>query len=179
MTKAFLAILAIFIIAALMGHCREASAKDYYMDLGLSIEDENSYVPHIKILKAATQDDTVHIRLANFGGNIWVGAILFNAIELSQAHVVMDVEAPSFSMGAMLACAGDEINVQPYSWLMYHAGSSILMGKTSDSVAMLNAANRLSRKMMQQCTKLGILTESQITEIENGRDIYVFPEDIK
>ena|SRR3990167_1232156 len=186
MKKAFIAIIALFLVAGIMGKCRastipdEAPPKTYYFDLGEQIvHDVDAYFPLLQGLSIARAQDTVVIRVANFGGSLWVGAILFNSIQSSKAYVIMDVVAPSFSMGAMLACAGKEIRLHPYSMLMYHSGSTQQEGKVSEIQASLNASERLVRKMFAQCLRFGILTQEQINEILNGKDIYVFPEDLK
>lgn len=189
MKKSMLAILCIFLLAAVLGHCRRANAtealplvegKIFHLDFGNEIVFEREmYTRHLKLLNIATEKDIVYIHMANFGGSVWTGALLFNAIKLSKAKVITIVEAPSFSMGALLACAGDEIQFQPFSLLMFHTYSASVHGKGNEIKEQVLAFDRLTANMMQECVRFGILSKQDILNIQNGQDKYVFPQDIK
>lgn len=152
---------------------------NYIVDLGSEIKDQSAYVDIADKMKSLSKEDQITLKLHNYGGSSIGLMYLYNALEASKAHVIADVDGPSFSAGAMLACAADEIKVEPYSMLMYHIGSlTVGETKTSDLTSLMKGLDKLSDKVWNKCIDKNILTKEQVKDIKNGHDLYLFPEDI-
>lgn len=130
-------------------------------------------------LENLKKGDTLILRFSNYGGSVYTGAALFNAITQTKAHVKAIIEAPSFSMGAMLPCTADEIDLKPFSFLMYHDYSGGAQGKGSEMREMIKGFDTLVVKMLTEWVNRGILTNSEVKDIKDGKDIYKHPEDLK
>lgn len=154
------------------------SGSEIHIDFKESIVGIAEYKKVIKIIQEAPKEKTIVLHLANFGGLVHTGAALFNALESTKATIKAIIDAPSFSMGAMLACTASEVNIRPYSFLMYHDYSMGAQGKGSEIRGYTQATDKLANKMLQKCVKLGILTNEQIKLIQGGNDVYIHPEDL-
>lgn len=72
------------------------------------------------VLKLADSNDTVHLDIASNGGYAIEGFKLVNAIFAAKATVVTDVNLQAFSAGAIIAMAGDRLEVAPASVFLFH-----------------------------------------------------------
>jgi ATP-dependent protease ClpP protease subunit len=159
----------------------ELRKKDgtFHVYLSSSIEKQSGYKDLVRGLRLLTKEDTVVLHLANFGGFVQTGVMIINAMKASKAHIIANVEAPSYSMGALIACAGDEIKMEPYSFLMFHDYSGDFAGKGSEAGDMIRALDKMSLNLlMNECVPKGILTEEQANSILRGVDVYVHPDTI-
>jgi ATP-dependent protease ClpP protease subunit len=161
---------------ATLGYSLAKIGGDYHVYLGTAIGSAYYYQDLIRGLGLLDTDDTVIIHMANYGGQVHSGVRIINAMKSSPAVVKVVVEGPSYSMGALITCAADEVIMHPYTYLMFHHYSGTFSGKGSDSRALIKALDRLSYDlMMNECVPKGILTPQQVTDILNGKDVYAHP----
>lgn len=138
-----------------------------------------NYSDLMKGLRALPNSATVVIYLANFGGYVHSGVQIINAMKDSRANIITKVVGPTYSMGALIACAGDKVIVDDYAWLMFHHYSGSFSGKGSESREMIKAFDTLGKTLMkQECVAKGILTNEQVQDINNGIDVYIHGSDI-
>lgn len=97
----------------------------------------------------------------------------------TKAEAKAIIEAPSFSMGAMLPCVADSVEMQPFSFLMCHDYSGGMQGKGSEMREQIKGFDTLVLKMLDSCVKHGILTEQDKFNIKDGKDVYIHPENLK
>lgn len=162
------------------GYVLERDGCNYNFYMSDEIGDVSNYEDMIKGLKALPEGTTVTLHLANFGGYVHTGVQIINAMKASKAHTIAEVEGPSYSMGALIACAANELQLHPYAFLMFHDYSGGFRGKGSESREMIKAFDTLSRNLMtQECQAKGILTKEQVDAVSSGSDIYIHPADIK
>lgn len=152
--------------------------QKFDVHLSESVDWLPKYKGLIKFFGKRKLGDHVTLHIANYGGYIWTGAALFNAIDRSNAHVKVVVGAPSYSMGAMLSCSGDELDLQPYSFLMFHTYRGSANGNGAEIRTKALAMDRLAKKIFATCVEKGVLSNKQVTDILNGKDTYIFPADI-
>lgn len=153
--------------------------KEIHVDFLRQITNIDNYEGLIKLVNELKKDDKLVLHFSNFGGSVYTGAALFNALTLTEADVHAIIEAPSFSMGAMLPCAADTIELKPFSFLMYHDYSGGMRGKGSEMREQIKGFDTLVLKMLDECVKHDILNEEQKMDIKDGKDIYIHPEDMK
>ena len=153
------------------------SVYDVY--LGSVVDSVDHYKDLIKGIKSLKSTDTIVIHMANYGGSVMTGVQIINAMKVSKAKVIVELEGPSYSMGALLTCAADDIIYHDYTYLMFHTFSGGFQGKASDSEKHMKAIAKMIVDVLQsECKPKGILTDRQIEDIMNGVDVYVHPKDI-
>ncbi len=132
------------------------------------------------ILSKATSDQTFIFHIAGYGGSTDAGTQLMWYIQNTKANTVMRVEAPSYSMHAMLVCSGKHIEALPNTYLMFHDYSIGYEGKANEALKMIEASNHQLKKVMQDtCLKRKLLTKNEVEAImTNGTDIYVHDDEI-
>jgi len=155
----------------------DAYVYDIYFSPTIT-NDISDYHELVTLLQKLGYLDDVVVHMSNFGGSVWTGAYLFNAISTTNARTRTIVESPSFSMGAMLSCATDSVTIQPMSFLMYHTYSAIMQGNGVSIRESAKAWEKLGRTMMNRCVDVGVLTKDQINQILDGKDTYIFAEDL-
>lgn len=152
----------------------------YRVDMGTEVGGNlTDYVKLYNFFNSLSESDTVTLSLHNFGGSVASGLIVMNALKTTKAHTIAEVNGISASMGALIACGAEKVDMKPYSFLMFHNGEIAVGGKTSDNMYLLKAVERLDRYMLGSCVQHGILTKSEINDIIAGIDIYKFKDDIK
>ena len=150
-------------------------------DLGLQITNATDYKDMVDSLLSLRPQDIAVFKLHNYGGSVAGLMYLLNILDRVKSHKIADVDGPTFSAGAQLACAMDEVKLGQYSYLMFHAGSISFPPdtKTSDITHFIEANKVVDAKLMDLCIKKKILTKEQAADVMKGIDIYVFPEDLK
>jgi ATP-dependent protease ClpP protease subunit len=151
----------------------------YHVYFSSSIGDQTGYADLVKGLRKLKKEDTVVLHLANFGGLVHSGVLIINAMKDSAATITAKLDAPSYSMGALIACAADKLTAGKYSFLMFHDYSGEFSGKGAESLELIKALDILSTNLMvDECVAKGILTSEQVTEILKGVDVYVHADAI-
>jgi ATP-dependent protease ClpP protease subunit len=105
------------------GLYRLVGAKIIDIRIKSIIEEQDTVRAIVKALQEASRFDVVKFHIAGVGGEVDTVLNLINNVKATKAHVIMIVEAPSYSGHAYLALFGDELIMRPYSSLMFHTSS--------------------------------------------------------
>lgn len=156
-------------------HKGSANLFDVY--LSEAIDAPEKYAKLVSFLRSVTQLDEVRFYINCPGGRVDAGLQLLNAIQDCEAHVVMILDGEAYSMAAYFMFAGDEIVVNDNSMLMIHNYSGGQIGKGGDLLNSAEAYNKLSKKLMKKYFS-GFLTEQEMADVLNGKDMYLDPEEM-
>lgn len=77
---------------------------------------------------------TVHVNSP--GGEIFEGIAIYNALRSHPASVTVRVDGIAASIASVIAQAGDQRVMQPFSQMMIHEGSGLCWGDAADMLAM-------------------------------------------
>lgn len=100
-------------------------SNQYHVYLGDEIhEDVPGYEKLKSLLLSLSEKDTVIFHMANYGGSVEAGFIILNGIALTKAKTIAKIESGVYSMGTAIACATDEIQFDPYSYIMFHRANN-------------------------------------------------------
>lgn len=158
----------------------KTDTNSFEVDLREGVMDSTLfYVPLNDFLKNRKSSDTITFMIHNMGGSVDAGAYIFNAIKETKAQTISVVDGPTYSMGAILACSTQKIEVKSTASLMYHSGSGNPGGNTGENRLAYNNVERLFRLMYKDCVIKKIMTEQQVTNAINGYDVYIYAEDLK
>ncbi|MGP1500759.1 MAG: Clp protease ClpP [Bergeyella cardium] len=89
--------------------------------------------------KMEKQYDDITIKIHTYGGSVFDGNIMCNAIERSKANISIEVIGVAASMGAILTMSSKNVKIVENGFLMLHAPHSYTTGdaKTHESTAKL------------------------------------------
>lgn len=147
--------------------------KVHHIYLPAIIQDD-PFADEIKLLRDANENDIVVIHLAGYGGSVLTGTKLVNAIKSSPAHVHMSVDAPVYSMHALLACAGDTVYIQNRTFLMFHTYQT--RGFLTPEQAETYDAH--AYQIMGMCYDKNILTFNEIVSmIKDKQEVYLLSQE--
>ena len=151
----------------------KATKSTHDIFLSDSIESEvPEYFELLHFLSTVSASDTVKVHLMNYGGDCKVGLNLCHCFRNCSAHVIMEVDAPSYSMGAILALSGHELKMKPGTFLMFHNYSGGRSGKGAELVkSVLESQRWLHDSFTYFCRPF--LTASEMNKIKKDEDVYI------
>lgn len=88
------------------------------------IKDEKVFTQLIYELSTATKYDSFTFHIAGVGGQVDTAFLIINNIKSTKAHTKMIVEEPSYSGHSFIALAGNELEMMPFTYLMFHTTSA-------------------------------------------------------
>lgn len=135
--------------------------------------DLNSYFDLMQLLDHdAKQGDVVHIKLANYGGDLHSGIALAHAVKNCNAAVMVHAISSCYSMAAILALCGDGLIIYPGNYLMFHNYSGGEVGKAGE----IETSNKANQRSWEEALKYfchPFLTYDEIKSIMDDKDRYV------
>ena len=144
----------------------------YNVYLSESIENNFKYTDLLHTLRHIKADDEVRIYMANYGGQCSTGFQLVNAIRECKAPVHMVLDAPSYSMGAILALSGKSLTMNPGTFLMFHNYTSFDMGKGAElHMAVNHYFDHFHRHLKTICGPF--LTNKELRHLQKDNDLYI------
>ena len=149
----------------------------HHIYLSNSIENESlEYFELLKLLNEAHPTDQLYLHLANFGGACHTGMMLAHAIRNCAATAIVIVEAPCYSMGAIIALSGLALVMRPGTFLMFHNYSTVESGKGGEVKAAVTEYSRhFVASIKYFCTPF--LTTKEIKTLQKDEDIYIHADD--
>ena len=82
----------------------------------------NKFLKAMCLLENANTNP-IRIILKSIGGDIFNGMAIFDSIQQSKCHMLMEVYGAAMSMGGVILQAADERVMQPHALLMLHDGT--------------------------------------------------------
>lgn len=154
----------------------EGKPNTYDVFLGQEIGPAAAYQEIAQVVTSMRPDIALEVYLYGYGGDVFGGQVLMNAFNETPASVHMIVTQPVFSMHAVLACASHKLTMKPGTFLMFHDASASFSGKLSETEAFIKALRELDTRLLKICITRGILTDQEVKEIKQGRDVYLSKE---
>ncbi len=142
-------------------------------------DDSADYTDLIHFLSdKVSPDDIIQLHLANLGGSTHSGVMLAHAIKRCQATVLISVEAPCYSMGAIIALTGDALTMRPGTFLMFHNYSGGFYGKGREIVDLVTTFNvHIVDSLKHFCYPF--LSKKEINVLAKDQDVYVMSTEEK
>lgn len=152
-----------------------------YDVIGLSYWTEGVTAKEIVLALAQIgADDEIHVRINTRGGSHDDGIAIYNALANHTGKVVIKVEGYAASMGSVIACASDDVQVYETALFMLHRASTYCYGNTND---MLEAAEALKAADNSLATayarKTGKKADEILVFLDEKRDTWLTPEEAK
>jgi ATP-dependent protease ClpP protease subunit len=128
----------------------------------------------LKALRESQDGDHIIINIESPGGDADVGFRLVRAIKGSLAQVHMVVTGPCYSMGSILALAGESLTMGEDTFLMFHTFSYSSGYHKSGDVSKLVEATDKSCKEQFRKSCAPFLTDKEMSSLHDGADLYVW-----
>ena len=136
-----------------------------------------SYSKLFDMLRHLSENDIVKMYVNSFGGNMFTGVQLINAMQASPAHIITILDGAAMSLAPLILFAGDSIEITEQSIIMFHDYSSPNGGKGSEQLTSATAMNHFYKDMLMKYAR-PFLTEEEIEPIVRGQDCYFNSEQI-
>ena len=148
---------------------------EYYLvdDIG----EASDYIELCDVLRSASPNDEVIIRINSGGGSLATANMIVNAIRESQAHVHGFIESTCASAATLIYLACHSYSLSEDADMMVHTSSSMYGGKEHEQHSYVTFSRKKIHKMVRD-RYAGFLTEKEIENVLNGQDYYFDSEDI-
>ena len=133
--------------------------------------DINEYVNMITILDLAEANDVINIFLNTPGGALDTTISIIHAMMRSKATIVCHADGMVASAGTLIFFAARNYTIYPYANFMFHDGAMGTQGKINESMKNVSATSKLIERLARDMYG-AVFTESEITDILEGRDYY-------
>ena len=147
---------------------------DYY--LINEIEDIEDYIDFLRALGECHPNDTVDVHINCFGGAMYAGYHLFDALVDCPATINMHVDGFCASAASTILMAGDNFDFAPHACVMVHSMSAMFYGKWHEMTARLEFDKTWFEKSAREIYK-GFMTEEEIEDMIKGKDFWFTSEE--
>lgn len=148
---------------------------DYY--LTGSIGDAEDYLDLCNILRSATSQDEVVIRINSGGGQVHTGNMIINAINESEANVIGFIESMCGSMATFIFLACDTWGVSDAAEFFCHTVSYGSWGKENENFAQVDFFRKQYNGLLRKRYN-SFLSDEQIENVIKGEDIWLNADEI-
>lgn len=142
------------------------------------IEEFDHYEDFMRNMCLYTESDVVNIHINCPGGRIDIAAALIDSMQGTKAKVRCILEQPSYSMGAIIALCGDELIMNPNTFLMFHNYSGGVGGKGSEMTQMVMHNDLYVNTLFENLCH-PFLTKKELARINNDGDLYIYANDVE
>jgi len=148
---------------------------EYYLvdDIG----EASDYIELCDVLRSASPNDEILIRINSGGGSLATANMVVNAIRESQAHVHGFIESTCASAATLIYLACHSYSLSEDADMMIHTSSSLYGGKEHEQHSYVTFSRKKIHKMVRN-RYAGFLTEKEIENVLNGQDYYFDSEEI-
>ena len=148
---------------------------EYYLvdDIG----EASDYIELCDVLRSASPNDEILIRINSGGGSLATANMVVNAIRESQAHVHGFIESTCASAATLIYLACHSYSLSEDADMMIHTSSSLYGGKEHEQHSYVTFSRKKIHKMVRD-RYAGFLTEKEIENVLNGQDYYFDSEEI-
>ena len=148
---------------------------EYYLvdDIG----EASDYIELCDVLRSASPNDEILIRINSGGGSLATANMIVNAIRESQAHVHGFIESTCASAATLIYLACHSYSLSEDADMMVHTSSSMYGGKEHEQHSYVTFSRKKIHKMVRD-RYAGFLTEKEIENVLNGQDYYFDSEEI-
>lgn len=140
------------------------------------IDNFDDFKDLIAAFQEAQEGDGIMLKLNCPGGRVDVGMMIVQAMQESKATIVCNVVAPCYSMGSLIAIAGDYTVMKKHTFLMFHTYFAGYGGKSGDMIKQLAYDDEYTKAVMHDiCTPF--LTKRELNILHKGDDLYIKADD--
>jgi ATP-dependent Clp protease, protease subunit len=145
--------------------------------LPFHIGEPEDFIDIFTTLRTATPNDVINIHINCSGGYCVTGVQLINEMISCKGKVISILNGMAASMATFILLAGHEIEIYPDSEFMIHFVSSGTYGKGHEMKAHIDFLDRHYKKLYRKHYRF-FLTSQEITEVINGKDMWMDSDEV-
>ena len=149
---------------------RDGRTTTVYLTDGISYPSEYNKLCHI--LDNAQTGDTITLHINNGGGHIDSAFQIINSMKHSKAHIIGKLSGTVASASTVISLCCHELIVADYTAFMIHNYSGGVIGKGHEIKAQQDFVDR-ELNVAFRAIYSGFLTDKEMTQVINGRDIWL------
>jgi ATP-dependent protease ClpP protease subunit len=155
---------------------QDPKGKEVVWNLDCDIGDPFWYRDVVKWLREAEDGDTIHIYISSWGGMLSTAMMLVHELLNTKADTHAYIHTAA-SAATLIAFACDHIEVEATATVMLHNFSVIQHGKGAE---VRKKADFDKEQFSYICSLLyeGILTETEIEELQNDNDFWLMGREV-
>jgi ATP-dependent protease ClpP protease subunit len=150
----------------------------YTVHINEAVKEPAYYTNVVNMMCNATENDTIVFMLNSPGGMLDGLASLLDAIDMTEARTLGYLQGRCHSAASILALHCDEVFVGKHAQMLCHNVSYGTGGKGSDIVSHVQHMTKISENLMYD-TYVGFLSEAEIADMLDGKEIYLDSEQIQ
>ena len=155
----------------------KSSSSIYEFYLSGEIEEPEQYIEWFDTIRHARETDKVKIYINSCGGDLYTAIQFMRVLYDTDAEVTCSVEGACMSAATMIFMCADIFEVTPHSSFMLHNYSGGTFGKGGEMIDQLQHERKWSAKLMAE-VYADFLTEAEVTQILDNRDIWMDGEEV-
>lgn len=158
---------------------RTFTNTEYKIRLARPITEIDDFEEEIMALESAQQGDIVFVQLSSPGGSLETCDFLCRRMNECEAPIVVEIGLTCASAASAMCLQASDWIIHDSSTMMVHACSySPGFGKEIDVFSSATYTNRVNREWVER-TYRGFLTEKELQEVLDGKDLYFYADDLR
>ena len=154
---------------------KDGRTTDIYLTDNISYPSE--YNKMCYVLDTARTGDVVTIHINNGGGSIDSAFQIINSMKNSKAHIIGKLSGTVASASTVISLYCHELIVADFTAFMIHNYSGGVVGKGHEIKAQQDFVDRELNTAFRSIYS-GFLTEKEMSQVINGRDIWIGKDEI-
>jgi len=139
----------------------------------LLARDISTYLPILDSIR----DEPIKVLINSPGGTVYDTQTIITEFERCENKIIMDITGVAFSGAAMLALAGDEVQISKYGLYMLHYPNweteLLSLGEHQKDV---NVMKEYFERMMKELLKRTKMSLSKFKELSASKDAFLTPK---
>lgn len=149
-----------------------------YGNIGRFEEDINAESISKELADCAKRGKKINLRINSYGGEVYEGIAIFNAIKSCEADIEIFIDGIAASMAGVVAMCGRPVKMSKYARLMIHSVSGGCYGNTEEMKKCIAEMSALEDSLCDIfATKMKAEKESIRTQFFDGKDHYLTGEE--
>ena len=156
---------------------RRSLGTQYEFYLSGDVASPDNYTEWFDIIRNATPNDEVYIRINSRGGYMSTATQFLRVMAETQAEVTCSIEGDCMSAATMIFLAADRFEITPHSSFMIHNYSGGSIGKGGEIYDQAVFERDWSKQLLDNVYQ-DFLTKSEIKSLLDGKDIWLHYTDV-
>lgn len=158
---------------------RSFNNHEYKIRIARPITEIDDFEEEIMALEEATEHDVVFVQLSSPGGSLETCDFICRRMNECAAPIIVEIGMTCASAASAMMLQATDWVIDDSSTAMIHACSySPGWGKEFDVRMSVSYTERLNREWIER-TYSGFLTESELQQVLDGKDLYFFADDLR
>ncbi len=152
---------------------------EYKIRIARPITDIDDFDEEIAALEEAEENSLVYMQVSSPGGSLETCDFICNRMDECRAPIIAEIGFLAASAASAIVLKADDWVVNDSSTLMIHGCSwSPGYGRESEIRTSVSHTERINREWLER-TYRGFLSEEQFAKVMDGKDLYLYADDLR